>query len=221
MVEFSPALRRCARTATTIQDAADAVVRLFIDSFRDADGTRQIALARLYRTARFSGLTPELQAFAAAGSDLRPDTVCLTLIGSAGERLEWNDPSRSVTHRAIPLNSTRAVADLPMIARLLEQFDATQIIEGDTSALEGRGTFDVFHVADPMQSPYVPAKDFVVETGIRSVIGFGGFLPPEDLFAVILFCRTEMAAVTAEMFSPLGLSAKLALLDLVPGTVPA
>jgi hypothetical protein len=215
MVELSPSLRRCARSATTTREAGTAIVRFLRDAFVESDGTPQIALARLYRTARYADLSPELQAFAAADGPLDPSTTCLVLVASAGDLPEWNDPDRSVAHRAIALRSTRAVADLPMVARLLEQFDATEIVSGDARALERRATFDVFHVEDPHESPYVPAKDFVRDRSINSVVGFGGYLPPQDLFAVVLFCRPPMAATTAEMFSSLGLSAKLALLDRV------
>jgi sigma-B regulation protein RsbU (phosphoserine phosphatase) len=78
----------------------------------------------------------------------------------------------------------------------------------------------VFFVAEALGSPYVPAQeDFVIPSGIRSVLGFGGVLPSGELFAVILFSQTPIAAATAERFGSIALSVKLALLAFVDGPV--
>src|SRR5437764_1306733 len=77
-------------------------------------------------------------------------------------------------------------------------------------------TYNVFHVAEARDSPYVPAQDdFVVPHGIRSVLGFGGVLPDGCLFAVTLFARVPIPRVTADFFRTLALSAKLAVLPFV------
>ncbi|MBA3339435.1 MAG: hypothetical protein H0T54_06790, partial [Geodermatophilaceae bacterium] len=38
--------------------------------------------------------------------------------------------------------------------------------------------------------------------GVKSVLGFGGALPSGELFAVILFARTHIAASVAQLFRP-------------------
>jgi hypothetical protein len=74
-------------------------------------------------------------------------------------------------------------------------------------------TFNVFHVADALGSPMVPAQqEFIAPEGIRSCLGFGGMLPEGNLFAVILFSRVRIPGETASMFKPLSLSVKAALL---------
>jgi hypothetical protein len=79
-------------------------------------------------------------------------------------------------------------------------------------------TFNVFHVPHAEDSPYVPDQEsFVVPFGIRSVVGFGGLLPPADLFAIILFSRVPIERDTANLFAPLALSVKLALLPFAGG----
>jgi hypothetical protein len=82
----------------------------------------------------------------------------------------------------------------------------------------------VFHVAEALGSPFVPAQDpFVKRHGVRSVLGFGGMLPTGDLFTVILFTRVPVPRATAELFKPLALSTKLAILPFVgnPGLAEA
>ena len=79
-------------------------------------------------------------------------------------------------------------------------------------------TFNVFHVANAVGSPYVPAQDqFVLPYHIKSVLGFGGLLPSGELFAVILFSKVEIPRQTAEMFRTLALSIKVAILPFSGG----
>jgi hypothetical protein len=80
-------------------------------------------------------------------------------------------------------------------------------------------TYNVFHVADALGSPHIPAQaDFVVPYQVRSVLSFGGILPNGELFAVILFGRVTVTRETAEMFKTIALSVKMAVLPLVaPG----
>src|SRR5262249_44726180 len=81
-------------------------------------------------------------------------------------------------------------------------------------------SYNVFHVADAVGSPFVPGQDeFVRPYRIRSVLGFGGLLPDSNLFVVILFARAYIPHQTAELFKTLALSAKLAVLPFVGGRV--
>ena len=74
-------------------------------------------------------------------------------------------------------------------------------------------TFNVFHVAEAVGSPSIPAQqDFVIPAGIRSCLGFGGMLPRGDLFALIMFSRVSIPYKTAAMFKTLSLSVKSAIL---------
>ena len=61
--------------------------------------------------------------------------------------------------------------------------------------------------------------EFVVPFGIKSVLGFGGVLPPGDLFAVIMFSRVPVPRETADLFRNLALSVKLAILPFSRGPV--
>jgi len=105
---------------------------------------------------------------------------------------------------------------LPMIAQLVSQlgFDVNALLDSGSKVVLDleHSDFNVFHVAEAAGSPHVPAQEeFVLRYGVRSVLGFGGLLPPRDLFAVILFSKASIPRETAELFKTLALSAKLAL----------
>ena len=110
----------------------------------------------------------------------------------------------------------------PMISQLVRQFglEPATVIGADSSLLVDleQKSYNVFHVPVARESPYVPAQaEFVVPYGIRSVIGFGGMLPSGNLFAVILFTRVPIPQEIADLFRPLALSVKLAILPFESG----
>ncbi|GIW55159.1 MAG: hypothetical protein KatS3mg082_1563 [Nitrospiraceae bacterium] len=79
---------------------------------------------------------------------------------------------------------------------------------------------NVFFILRAAGSPYVPVQqEFVLRYGIQSVVGFGGFLPSGNLFAVILFTRAETPRETAELFRTLALAVKVAVLPFDGGGV--
>jgi hypothetical protein len=116
------------------------------------------------------------------------------------------------------------VARLPMIAQLVHQLglDAGAVLRPDPALLVDleQKTYNVFHVPEARGSLHVPDQDdFVVPWGVRSVVGFGGVLTSGNFFAVILFSTIPVPRATADLFRPLALSAKLAVLPFVGKTV--
>lgn len=227
-------VRRVTQEASTMEEAARAVVRHFHASCVDpATGARQCVLARFYKTHDFGSLDPALQGFARERLDGREpwDALkCLVLLASAGELPEWNARRASRGHQAIPLSSARAVEEAPMIAQLLREvgLDAEQVVaprEDRISGLAGK-TYNVFHVPAAEGSPYIPAQDFVREHGIRSVVGCGGVLLTGDFYALILFSRAPVDADSAARFRNIALDLKLAIspfatvFDPVPSGAP-
>lgn len=220
-------LRRNAKDAATMEDAAQAIVRHLYDECRDGDGQRSCVLARFYKTHPYATLEPELQRFARAalgGADPRPGLRCLTLLASAGAQPAWNRRQASHGHRAVPLASTYAVERAPMIAQLirslgLEIGDVVNASHDVVRALAGK-THGVFHVEEAVGSPYIPAQeDFVKLWGVRSVLGFGGMLPTGELFAVILFSRRHVPEDSADRFRNVALDVKTLLLNFGPDEV--
>lgn len=229
MISLGAALRRGDPDARSIEQVGRRTVETLRARLLDPriDGPSCL-LARLYRTQPFGSLDNDLKVFARASfpeDRLSDETRCLTLVASAGELPEWNDPALSRGHRTIPLPSVEIVSRLPMVAQLIKQFglDLAEVVDGNQGlVLDPNGSaFNVFHVEDAAGSPHVPAQDeFVVPFGVRSVLGFGGILPGPDLFAVILFSRTHIPRETADLFKTVALSVKLALLPFSADPAP-
>lgn len=209
-------LRRGARDAKTMEEAAQAIVRYLYDAFQEpGTGERSCPLVRFYRTHSYGALDEELQA-AARGSMGQaapgPDMRCLTLLASAGAEPAWNDRRQSRNHRAIPLPTRDVVERAPMIAQLIKQLglDVSAVVAPSPAllkSLEGK-TYNVFHVERALGSPYIPAqRDFVQRYGIESVVGFGG-LANDDLFAVVLFSKVPISSDVANRFRNVALDVK-------------
>ncbi len=232
MTSCGAALRKAGDGARTLEEAAGRIVRHLHGSLRGPDGGRACVLVRFFKTHPFGGLPSALRAFARRTLDRSgqvhspdPSMKCLALLATAGDVPAWNSRHTSAGHQAIPLPSPEMVARSPMIAQLVAQFglEAHQILEASPQLLMDleQRTYNVFHVADAAGSPFVPAQEeFVEPFGVRSVLGFGGVLPAGDLFAVILFSRVRVSRETADLFKPLALNVKLAVLPFQGGAGP-
>lgn len=221
MLRSGLVIRRATDGSQTMEAAARAVCRSLYDGFVGANGERQCALVRCYKTHPFGALDTELQrvvihqlADRAPHADMR----CLTLLATVGDERSWNDRRTSKGHRAIPLPSPQIVERAPMIAQLVRQFglDLAAVVNPSADVvrdLQGK-TYGVFHVEHAQGSPYIPAQaEFVERYGIRSVVGFGGSLRTGDLYAVILFTRVTVTREVADRFRTVALDLKSALFD--------
>jgi hypothetical protein len=221
MTELGGVLRRLGDEAHSMEEVADRVVRTLYEQLVDADtGARCCALVRFFKTHPYDELGKQLREFAQKmlhGQAVAPAMKCLTLLGTAGEKSEWNSREASHAHQAIPLVSEEIVREVPMISNLLQQLgveigallNATPglLVESEPSS------FNVFYVPEAAGSHYIPAQaDFVRPLGIESVLGFGGMLPLGDIFVVILFSKVPIPRETAELFRTLALNVKMAAL---------
>lgn len=219
MLKCSPRLRETATGAPTFELAAQRVCRFLYDELRDADGERQCALVRCYKTNAFGSLEPELQDFVRTVMGFRQPWAtmkCLTLMATVGRTALWNSRHHSRGHRAIPLPSPEIVEKAPMISQLIKEFglEVSSVLQPSPEVvrdLAGK-RHGVFHVEDALGSPYIPAQEeFVVRFGIQSVLGFGGLLVNGDLFAVILFTTVQVSEASADRFRTLALDVKSGL----------
>lgn len=205
---FGDEIRALANGVPTMEAAAQRVVRYLYTELPEC------ALVRLYKTHPFGKLPPDVQAF--VGEQLDPEVRCLTLLGTAGDEADWNDRRRSRAHQAIPLPSEHVVEQLPMVAQLITQLglEVSNVVRPDPEQSRelAQRTYDVFHVADAVTSPYVPAKDFVAAHSIRSALGFGGMLYTGDFYAVVLFSKEPVPAGAAQFIKILSLPVRLPLL---------
>lgn len=221
MIQLQSALRKLGSNAQNMEEAADRIVRHLYGSFVFRQNSQQACvLVRLFKTHSYGELDETLRRFAdtmLGGAKASPAMKCLVLLASAGEKPEWNSRSGSAGHKAIPLPSEKAIESFPMISSLLSQLglSAAMLLKADPAFIidTEQSSFNVFHVHEAEGSPYVPAQqEFVIPYGVKSVIGFGGLLPSADLFAVIMFSRVRVPRDTADLFKPLALSAKLAII---------
>lgn len=229
MLRCGSILRREVRDGESMEESAARLCRTLYDMARHAQtDERQCVLVRLYKTHPYGQLQPDLQEFArstlAAGEAVDARTKCLTLLGSAGDRPEWNDRRTSRGHRSIALTGQRIASRAPMIGAMIAGFglDVAQVVKpgSDTvSAIAGR-SYGIFFVQDARGSPTIPAQaEFVMPNGVRSVIGFGGALRTGDMFAVIMFTRVSVPREAADRFRNVALDVKSALFRLDPRRV--
>jgi hypothetical protein len=215
------AIRTIGAGASSMEEVAGRIVRYLHDSLIDGQtGERACSLIRFFKTHAHGSLDDDLRAFALnmlGGSAPLPQMKCLTLLGTLGANQEWNSRETSKGHRAIPLPDEDAVQQIPMVRYLINQLglDIRTVVRPDrTVALDmEQKTYGVFHVPEALGSPHVPAQEeFVVPYGIKSVVGFGGLLPSLDMFVTIMFFRTSIAGVAADLMKNLSLNVKLAIL---------
>jgi hypothetical protein len=217
-------LRALGAGATSMEEVGQRLVRYLYEHLRQPDlAAPACALVRIFVTQPYSALDDVQQDAARAilGSmRATPTLKCLTLLATAGEQPQWNSRMESNAHKALPLPSEESVARSPMIAQLIRQLgvDVGVLLGSDPRLVLDldQHTFNVFHVPEAEGSSYIPAqRDFVLPYQIRSVVGFGGLLPDGELFATILFSRVPIARGIADLFRPLALNQKLAMLPFV------
>lgn len=221
MTECASELRKLGAGASSAQEVAQRIASHLYRQFgNDQTGRQDCALIRCYLTRAYRELDPQSQDCARRTLGCGPgslDMKCLALFGTAGERPEWNERDRSRGHRVIPLAGKQVVSRFPFISQLLQQLGLELTSktppESDPIADRAERTLEVFHVAEAKGSHFLPAQEeFVIPFGIESVLGCGGVLPYKELFTVILFSKQKISRETAELFKPLALSVKLALL---------
>jgi len=217
-------LRRLGERASGMEEVGERVVRYFYENLRTPDlANPACVLVRVFVTQPVSALDDGQRSFVerVVGNAAMPPTLkCLTLLATAGDEPAWNSRRTSTAHKALPLTSEESVARSPMIAQLIRQLgvDIGALLASDPRLLLDldQHTFNVFHVAEAKGSGHIPAQqEFVIPHQVRSVLGFGGVLPNSELFATILFTRVPIARSTADMFRPLALNQKLAMLPFV------
>lgn len=218
ITRLGSSLRTAGANAPHMEASAQAIVKGLFEGLEDGHGTRAASLVRLYKTHPYSTLEDGQKEFARAilGSTPTPELRCLTLLATVGEQPTWNRRESSAGHQAIPLPSESTLERLPMVLRLVQQLgiDVEQVVRPDARLmldLEQR-SFNVFHVERANGSEFIPAQDFVREHRIESVLGFGGLLPSGDMFAVVMFTKVPVTRHIADLFKPVALNVKLALL---------
>ena len=121
--ECGAALSRMGLEAESMEEVANRIVRHLYDNLADSQsGQKSCALVRFYKTHPYSELDEGLQAFARGilgSAPASPTLNCLTLLGTVGDKTEWNSRANSAGHKAIPLASEQMIAQIPMVSQLV------------------------------------------------------------------------------------------------------
>ncbi len=224
MSEVGDALQQLELKAKNIDELSDMMVQYFFDNLGDAQsGEKSSILVRFFMTYPYSSLDEDLQHSADKMLGSKPedqDMKCLKLLATAGVQQEWNSTAYSKGHRVLPLQNEDMLKKNIMVHQFIHQMgmDVSNVLNPDpklSSELEGR-VFNVYHIPDALGSPYIPAQEeFVVPFGIKSAIGFGGMLPTGNLFSLLIFSKTKIPHVTANLFKNIALNVRMALLPFV------
>ncbi|AFY35099.1 sensor histidine kinase [Calothrix sp. PCC 7507] len=228
MSECGLALRQLGNNANSMEDVSNHIIEYFYNNLVDQkSGDGSCALIRFFKTNSYEELEPALQKYVCKilDNDVVTNSLkCLTLMATAGELPEWNSRYESVGHQVIPLGSKEAIAQIPMISQLLYQLglNADTIVKPDAHLLTDleQKLYNVFYVSNALESPYIPAKEsFIIPFNVKSVLGFGGLLPSGNMFAVIMFLKVVLPKMTVDLFRPLSLSVKTAILPFDDGKI--
>jgi len=226
MTECGTTLRKLGMGVVSLEAVANKLVDYFYNHFLDPDTNQPaLALVRCFKTHAYGELPPDLQQIANRSLGTvppQPTLKCLTLLATAGDRPEWNDRRQSTGHQVIPLVSEQMVTQAPMISQLIQQLGLTinDVIAPSPDVIMNlhERTYNVFHIPEAIGSPHIPAQaEFVQPFQIRSVLGFGSVLPSGNFTAMILFSKLPIRRETAELFKPLALNTKMAMLPFDQG----
>ncbi|MBI5067328.1 MAG: hypothetical protein HZB56_03740 [Deltaproteobacteria bacterium] len=196
-----------ARSLDPLACAADAAQAIVDTTYDRLAGS--LVLLRVFTTLPYSALS-------AADRDLvrdkceekgllatlREATPVLTLLGTRGRRPEWNDRTLSRRFRCVPLISAAYVAAHSMLELQLRAmgFDLGLVDRWEREiAASGRADryAGVLHVADAARELdeqgrwAVPARTFVAENGVRTVIGCGAGYARHPALATLFAFTSE------------------------------
>ncbi len=228
MSECGLALRSLDDDALSMEEVSNNIVQYLYNNFVDSSSNEKACvLIRFFKTHSYRELTPDLQEYTRGilSDRIVPDNLkCLTMLATAGEMPEWNSRHESVGHKAIPLVNEDAIANIPMIFQLIQQLGLNPgiVVQPDPDLLMDleQKMYNVFYVPNALNSPYIPSQaSFVVPFNVKSVIGFGGLLPSGNMFTILMFLRVEIPPMIVNLFRPLALNIKMAILPFDDGYI--
>jgi len=170
----------------TAEDLAQAFIDIIYDHFQDS-----LVLLRLFSSVPYAALLAEdkklvdKKANDSGTAHLYKDgTPILTLLGTRGQKSDWNERHKSQGFRCIPLVSSTYVASLSMLSMqfkkmefdfgLFDTWDTTIVAKGHAN--EYSGMLYIRHACterDEQGRMIVPHQEFVAEYNVKTVLGFG------------------------------------------------
>lgn len=220
MAKCSLVLRHLGRNTASMEASSQKIVKYIYRHFCNSQtGENTCALVRLFKTHPYGELEDSLQQSARRlmkGNSPSADMKCWTLLAAAGREPQWNSRHTAAENTAIPLVSTKLVAQMPAISEIIRQFglDIPTFlgIERERFLQLEPAVLNIFHVSEAKGSPFIAEQNsLIIPYQVKSVLGFGGLLPSGSVFAVVMFLKVKIPQSRAEMFKHLALSVKTAL----------
>lgn len=140
----------------------------------------------------------------------------LMLAGTYGDVPGWCQARLSTEYQRISLTEADFGQRYPMFAEVFRQIDGPRSsvrVESLAAGSWGPDCVKTFFIDHALESPHVPDKAFLVEHGIRSVVGFGGRLLDGDGFVGVMFLRGRVVAEAVESMRWLGVVVAWHLLE--------
>lgn len=199
----------------SLQEASQKFVELLFDELSES-----AVLFRVFGTAAFGTLPERDQEFArnlalerGCESVLQEKTTVVSLLGTRGKRNSWNDRYLSRGHLAIPLTEASFIKTIPMVARLMSDMGTgLEWVEKQKLNMVVRSMGQmarVLYVEDAGEVDtadgfkVVPDQEFVVENGVRTVLGLGGAYLDRTIVTIILFTSELIPHGRVEKLMPL------------------
>jgi len=201
----------------SVEEIAQAFVDIIFERFKDS-----LVLLRLFSSLPYSALPSQDQKLVekqAKDSGIihlyNNSTPVLTLLGTRGQRPEWNQRATSQGFRCIPLVSSGYVASLSMLSMqfksmnfdlaLLDEWESTIIT--NAHAHEFTGMLYVNHAGidkDEQGRMVVPRQEFVSENDVKTALGFGtGYSDYPTIVTLFAFTNETLNKTAMEPFSSL------------------
>lgn len=208
-------IRRIGGRSSSLHEAAQEMMAFIRREFINPEtGNTVIPLARLFVTMPFRLLPGEYrQKFIAEG--VSDNTMFLCLMGTAGDKPDWNDIRKSKKRQAVRLPDDKDdFALMPMLARNFNKMGINyeEIIHprsgNEVTTIEDYALEKVL-----AGSPYIPDQAFVKEYHLASQIGVGGVLPSGSIFTSFLFFNEPIDNDFAETFMVIPMALQMALKD--------
>jgi len=219
-----------AQPGTTLQASSQACAEVIYDFFRDS-----LVLFRIYATTPYARLPLDIQRFVRRITDaqgvtskLQPESIILSLLGTAGVQPDWNDRLKSRGHLGIPLVDASFVENLPMVSALmkdmglgldwLDRRDSSFVVKEVGRLARVFFVPDARTTVDAQGRKVIPASDFVAAHSVRTVFGLGGGYINGVFLAMLFFTRELIERPKVEAFLPVINSFKLGTMNTVLAT---
>ncbi|MBN1883684.1 MAG: hypothetical protein JW885_16080 [Deltaproteobacteria bacterium] len=198
--------------SSTLEDASQKYTELLYKTFRES-----IIQTRIFVTVPFAQLPDKNKDFVTGLAKktnitelIKDQTPVLSLLGTNGVEVSWNDRRKSQGHVGIPLASADFIEAIPMMSRLLKSLGAdldwidsrdSDIVTKTLGSMSG-----VFYVEDAQTETdskgrkIIAAQDFVRKYDVKTVFGIGGGISRTPYFVVnVNFLRDTILRFPSHM----------------------